>query len=535
MRRITIYIVLLCFLIPTGLLLYKHLALGLTLLPHKVDDVWLFHVSLRSKDPAASTVSFPVPRAGDGLRITDERHKKKGIDTLVDRSNDSAMMTWISNGPIPERVSYSARIDIHAIKIKNIPKDSTVTYPKAVQKYLKLPTLTPEEESALKTLEAAIFEGNTDKTTTARKAFYYVDEEIQRSVKSRTIMDALTNGTGSALVKAKLYSYLLRRKQIPARVVAMWRLPILTDKPEYKGEITFANEVFLNNRWIPVDTNRSHFGERPDRYLVLHRHFETIEKTMSRKNIAYTITTERAVMNKFNKEEYRKELASKGSWLSAVSLYRLPLPVQNIFATILLIPIGTLVLCLARNMLGVPTFGMFTPILLTLFFTETSLSFGLMFFMAVVLLGLLERNLLDKLFLLAVPRLSIILTLVIVLLIVISFTGLAEVLGATHIGYFPIVIVTSFIERFSIMLTEDGLVNTLKTLAGTLVISILTFGLYSIDTLEIMFFTNPEMLLYVIGLLVLIGKYKGYRVSEFIRFKDLVRQVKARQAKAELK
>lgn len=153
--------------------------------------------------------------------------------------------------------------------------------------------------------------------------------------------------------------------------------------------------------------------------------------------------------------------------------------------------------------------------------------------MAVVLLGLVERYLLDKLYLLAVPRMSIILTLVIMLLMVISFTGLAEILGASHIGYFPIVIVTSFIERFSIMLTEDGVVNTLKTLAGTIIISVLTFGLYSIDTLEILFFTNPELLFYVIGLLVLIGKYKGYRLSEFIRFRDLVKQVKARKSQSE--
>ena len=531
MRRITLFIILFCFVVPTGLLVYKNTVLNLTLLPHKVDDVWLLHLSLRPKDPAATTVSFPIPRAGDGLRITDEKHKRKGVDTLVDRSNDSAMMTWISNGPITERVTYTGRIDIHPIRVKNIPRDTTTVYPKAVQKYLKSPTLTPEEENALKTLEGAIFDGNSDKTSTARKAFYFVDEEIQRNIKSKNLMEALTSGTGSPLVKAKLYTYLLRRKNIPVRIVAMLRLPLLTDPPEEKNQLTFSNEVFLNNRWIPVDTNRSHFGERPDRYLVLHRHFEMIEKTVSRKNIVYSVTTERAVLNKFNKEEYRKELSSKGSWLSSISLYRLPLPVQNIFAMILLIPVGTLVLCLARNMLGVPTFGMFTPILLTLFFTETSLVFGLLFFLAVVLLGLLERYVLDKLYLLAVPRMSIILTLVILLLMVISFTGLAEILGATHIGYFPIVIVTSFIERFSIMLTEDGLVNTMKTLAGTIVISVLTFGLYSIDTLEILFFTNPEMLFYVIGFLVLIGKYKGYRLSEFIRFKDLVKQVKARQAK----
>ena len=33
---------------------------------------------------------------------------------------------------------------------------------------------------------------------------------------------------------------------------------------DQKLKFTFANEVFLNNRWIPIDTNRGYFGERPE-------------------------------------------------------------------------------------------------------------------------------------------------------------------------------------------------------------------------------------------------------------------------------
>lgn len=531
MKRLTPWLVAILFIIPIALLTYKSQSLKLSLLPQKVDDVWNFHLSVRPKDQTATSVAFPIPRAGDGLKISDERIRTKGVDTLVDRNSDSAMLTWLSKDPINQRMVYSARIDISPVLVKKIPKDYTTSYPKPIKKYLKEPTLTPEEEASVKLLESAIFEGGEDKTSIARKAFYYVNEEIQRNIKYKTITDALNAGKGSPLIKARLYTYLLRRKNVPARIVAMLRLPLISDPPEEKLQLTFSNEVFLNNRWIPVDTNRAHFGERPDRYLVLHRHYEEIEKAISKKKIAYTIRAERAVINKFNKEEYRKDILRKGSFMSSLSLYRLPLPVQSIFSTILLIPLGALVLCLARNIIGVPTFGMFTPILLTVFFKETSLSFGIFFFLLVVAIGCLERYVLDKLYLLAIPRMSIILTLVIMFLMVISLTGVAEVFGASHIGYFPIVIVTVFIERFSIMLTEDGWANTFKTLAGTLIISILSFGLYSIATLEILLFTNPELLFAVMALLILIGKYKGYRVSEFIRFRDLVQQLKAKKAK----
>ena len=197
------------------------------------------------------------------------------------------------------------------------------------------------------------------------------------------------------------------------------------------------------------------------------------------------------------------------------------------FTTILMIPLGTLVLSIARNVIGIPTFGIFTPILLTLFFKETSFGFGFVFFFVVVLVGIGERYILDKFYLLAVPRLSIILTLVIMLMIGYSlFSSDIAMISQNHLAFFPIVIVTTNIERLSIMLTEEGLANTLKTLFGTLVIAILGYLLYSIHALEMFMFTNPELLFTIIGFLILIGKYKGYRLSEFLRFRDLVRQKK---------
>jgi hypothetical protein len=162
---------------------------------------------------------------------------------------------------------------------------------------------------------------------------------------------------------------------------------------------------------------------------------------------------------------------------------------------------------------------------LTLFFRETSFGFGLLFFGVVILVGIGERYLLDKLYLLAVPRLSIILTLIILLMLGYSL-GASDisVISQKHLAFFPIVIVTTNIERLSIMIAEEGIINTLKTLLGTLVISILCYMIFSIPVLEMFMFTNPEILLSLIGFLILIGKYKGYRISEFIRFRDLVRQ-----------
>lgn len=528
MKRLVIPAVIFCLIVPMLVLAYKVRVLNLSLIPRQYEDVWNFHVTIKPKGEQ-KTISFPIPKQSKSLDISDEKVKERGLETVLEHSHSSSVLTWISRDPIKKELSYSAKIDIAPIKDEKLRKDFTTQYTRSIRQYLKVQKLDEEELSAISVLEKAILEGNEDKTTKAKKIFYYVDEEIRRNYDYKTMLEALNYGKGSPLIKAKLFAVLARRQSIPTRIVMMIRLPAKNSPPKDKYNFTYANEVYLNNHWIHVDTNRGYFAKKPDRYLTIHRHYEEIADIISKKKISYKIKAERAILNRFNRKDYQKEILRQDSWVGKFSFYRLPLPKQNIFSAIILIPLGALVLCLARNFLGIPTFGIFTPILLTLFFKETTLAFGVGFFLLVVGLGFSERYILDKFYLLAIPRLSIILTLVIILLMIFSFTGLDSIMGASsHMAYFPIVIVTSFIERFSITLIEDGPVNTLKTLAGTLCISILSYFLYSITWLEVLFFTNPELLILLVGLFIMVGSYKGYRISEFIRFRDLVKQSKAR-------
>ena len=532
MRKIIALITAFLIIAPLGMLFYKSQVLKLSLLPEMVDDVWNFHLSAKPKGDKNS-FSFPIPKPGPGLKITDERIKSKNFEIFIDSNSDSALATWSSKDFIKQKVSYSARIDLKPIFYKNIPKDNTENYPKGLQQYLKIPKLIPEDVGAISNLESAILEGSEDKTSVIRKIYYYVEEEIQRNTDIKTIHETLNTGKGSPLIKAKLFNIMARRQKVPSRIVVLVKMPEFKKQKNAKLRFTFANEVFLNNKWIPIDTNRGFFGERPDKFMVVHRNYDEVEKIISKKKVSYSIQAERARINRFNKAEFKKEVIRSDSIFSRLSLYRLPLPLQTMFTTILLIPLGTLVLSIARNIIGIPTFGIFTPIILTLFFKETSLGFGALFFFIVVLIGIAERYVLDKFYLLAVPRLSIILTFVIMLMIGYSlFSTDISFISQKHLAFFPIVIVTTNIERLSIMITEEGLFNTLKTLLGTLAIAIMGYLLYSIQSLEMFMFTNPELLLTVIGCLILIGKYKGYRISEFIRFRDLVRQKKKLESKA---
>jgi hypothetical protein len=88
-----------------------------------------------------------------------------------------------------------------------------------------------------------------------------------------------------------------------------------------------------------------------------------------------------------------------------------------------LISTFALMICLLRNIVGFPTFGIFMPVLMALAFRNTGLLYGLGIFSGVILLGYGVRRSIDRLRLLLVPRLSVILTLVIVSFTVFALIG----------------------------------------------------------------------------------------------------------------
>ena len=63
--------------------------------------------------------------------------------------------------------------------------------------------------------------------------------------------------------------------------------------------------------------------------------------------------------------------------------------------------------------------------------------------------------------------------------------------------------------------------NTVRRIAATLAAIYLTYGVIQARGLQTIFLVYPELLLVILGLLVAVGRYTGYRLSELIRFRAL--------------
>ena len=207
------------------------------------------------------------------------------------------------------------------------------------------------------------------------------------------------------------------------------------------------------------------------------------------------------------------------------SLFSLPVSVQNVYRVLLMVPIGAFLIVILRNVVGIKTFGTFMPILISLAFRETELIWGMILFSLLIFLGLLIRFYLEYLKLLMVPRLAAVLIIVIILMAFVSvFSHKLGFDRGLSVALFPMVILAMTIERMSLVWEELGPTEALVQGFGSLAVAALGYLCMSSRYLEHLIFVFPELLLVVLAMTLLLGRYTGYRLTELWRFRSALRR-----------
>ena len=208
--------------------------------------------------------------------------------------------------------------------------------------------------------------------------------------------------------------------------------------------------------------------------------------------------------------------------ISALSLLSLPQREQEVFRVLLLIPVGAVLIAFLRQVVGLSAFGTFMPVLIALSFRETSLFTGIVLFSGLVMIGLGLRAYFNGLQLLIVPRLAAVLSIVTLLMVAISLVGQAfNIQLGLSLSLFPLVIITMTIERMSLVWDEFGAQEALTRGMGSLFAAILAYALMSNDYVQHFAFMFPELLLVAIALMIAIGRYNGYKLTEYFRFRSM--------------
>ena len=215
-----------------------------------------------------------------------------------------------------------------------------------------------------------------------------------------------------------------------------------------------------------------------------------------------------------------------GSVFSLLGVQRLPIEEQGMFKLLFLLPLGAAVVVFMRIVIGLKTSGTFMPVLIALAFLQTQLLPGLISFVLVVALGLLLRSYLAYLNLLLVARIATLVVLVVFLISLLSLAGyqLGLNTGMT-ITFFPMIIIAWTIERMSILWEEEGPREVLLQGGGSLLVAVLAYLLMSLPLAGHLSFNFPELNLALLGLIVAMGQYTGYKLLELRRFRSMEMEI----------
>lgn len=207
-------------------------------------------------------------------------------------------------------------------------------------------------------------------------------------------------------------------------------------------------------------------------------------------------------------------------------------PVATV-ALILVLPIVVTIIAIFRQVIGIKAFGIYTPALVTFaFFTigyqaddfVKGAKYGIAIFVAVILIGTLSRILLKKLRLLYLPRMAIVITIVsFATLAILIFGGHFSRRGLASVSIFPILIMITLVEKFVSTQIEKGVRTAIILSLETLLISLTCYFFISWSQLVDFIIMYPWVVALTILINIFLGKWTGLRLTEYIRFKDVIK------------
>lgn len=415
----------------------------------------------------------------------------------------------------PGESRLEARFDIHVSPDGHLSSHPGKHHLTAAARshYLRSERDIQTESSAVAKAVSGLEADGLSRSALLERVFEYCSENISLS-RDTGPFDAestLRHCKGNTLGRARAMVALCRASRLPARIVTGF---VLDKEPQAQPHIWV--EAYIAKEWVPYDPENGFSGELPPAYVPARRDGIQIVEADSE-------------VNSQARFSIRHLPVSPGPAASGqrgpgeiLDLTRLSPSMQRTLALLLLAPVGALVTTIFRNLIGVQTFGTFTPILIALSFVHADWRTGLMVLLIVVIIGLAGRASLNSLKLLTVPRLSVVLTLVVLCLtMAISLLDYFRLTPAAQAVLLPMVILTMTVERFHISAEEDGFGCALKVLVGTLAVAFCSFAVLRLEGLGELLLSFPEGEFIIAAVLILIGRYTGYRLTELWRFRDI--------------
>jgi hypothetical protein len=193
---------------------------------------------------------------------------------------------------------------------------------------------------------------------------------------------------------------------------------------------------------------------------------------------------------------------------------------------LLMFPIVATLIAFLRQVVGIKAFGIYTPSIIIFAFLATGLKYGFALYVSVILTGMLVRLLMKKFRILYLPRVAITLSIIsLIILLFLVFGGSLQRTGLAAVSIFPLLIMITLVEKFISTQIEKGTKTAYLLALETLLISIAGYFLLKWNFLINLVIAYPFVILLTIPINIILGKWTGLRISEYLRFKEIFKKM----------
>ncbi|WP_372985234.1 inactive transglutaminase family protein [Marinobacter sp.] len=496
--RIPFYVAVL-LLIGAGIALaiWRHVELGIPWLTGEQRPVWMVEARVDfegANEPVLASLN--IPEQPPGFSILSEQAASPGYGFSIVENSGGRRAEWSKRDVSGPQTLY--------FKAQFIPTDDS--RPRSLAREPQPREMFWEEPQATAVREVL---------TQARERSS-TPESLTRELIRLMQPDTRTQNT-TLLVAEENYLQLvvdmLNHAGIPARTADGLRL----EDARRRQQLMPFLQIYNGDQWLTFDPQTAEQG-LPENLLLWRQGSESLLDVVGGDNSEVSFSMLRQTVPALQLATMQAE--SNG--LGFLSFYELPVEEQSMFRMLLLLPLGALMVAFMRMVIGIRTSGTFMPVLIAVAFVQTTLVPGLIAFLSVVAIGLLMRGYLSSLNLLLVSRISALIILVIFITAGLSIIGyqMGFNTGMT-VTFFPMVIIAWTIERMSILWEEEGVREVMIQGSGSLFVAICAYLVMSAPLAGHLTFNFPELHLVILGLILLMGQYTGYKLSELRRFSPM--------------
>lgn len=191
---------------------------------------------------------------------------------------------------------------------------------------------------------------------------------------------------------------------------------------------------------------------------------------------------------------------------------------------ILLLPLLATAIAFVRDIIGLPSLDMIVVIALAITLLSTGITAGMILLAIILYASILARYILKKLRIMYLPKMALSM-LIVSIIVFLGLTAISNVglLVLREFSFLPILLLTILSERIIKLQLERTVRETILIAAVTLLLSLIGFVMFSSSLLQTSVLLYPELILLLIPINILMGRYFGLRLTEAFRFDPIFR------------